>query len=324
MVLTMIHRNIIGQIGFLFILFLLFCMMILFCKRHFHKINLKSPITSLSVRIKTIFDSIKQSIRIVASILLIIIICVFLHKYYIDYRNEHRYDGYKRYQTFDEFQMKGVGEPTDTPFVYVKKVDSTKIFVYRSDFPKQRLEYNKIDDHWESTIKWKTISATDGDGKSHYKKVIDNRSKDKNIHTYYKFIFRDTIVEFFPLFCSGCGELMGQTLYIKTKELMTKVEMEKKDYIINDYSEVLRISRSFNNFRNTANEKDSDLGKCGYLTFNIAVTGDSLFYIHEGKYKGYIFSYHLNSLGLFGAPEFYDFTCLKRMNENHIETLYMP
>ena len=105
---------------------------------------------------------------------------------------------------------------------------------------------------------------------------------------------------------------------------MTKVEMEKKDYIINDYSEVLRISRSFNNFRNTANEKDSDLGKCGYLTFNIAVTGDSLFYIHEGKYKGYIFSYHLNSLGLFGAPEFYDFTCLKRMNENHIETLYMP
>lgn len=302
MVLTMIHRNIIGQIGFLFILFLLFCMMILFCKRHFHKINLKSPITSLSVRIKTIFDSIKQSIRIVASILLIIIICVFLHKYYIDYRNEHRYDGYKRYQTFDEFQMKGVGEPTDTPFVYVKTIDSTKILVYRSDFPKQRLEFNKINNHWESTIKWKWKTITDSVGENQYPREIDNQ--DKEADTYYKFLFSDTIVEFIHSTCSGCGETMSQRLYIKTKKQITLVELDNGNYINNDYFNVVRVARNYDTLRNIANERRFYFGKPGYLTFNTTVTEDSLFYIHEGKYEKLILSCHLNGLGLFGVPEF--------------------
>ena len=59
--------------------------------------------------------------------------------------------GYKRYRTFDEFSMSGVGTASDTPFVYVKKTPK-EIIVRISNNPDSAIVYTKKGKYWKNVI----------------------------------------------------------------------------------------------------------------------------------------------------------------------------
>ena len=64
---------------------------------------------------------------------------------------QNRLLGFEKFQTFNEFKMKGVGEVKDTPFVYVK-YDSLKISVIISNDIDSVIEYIKEGDYWRNII----------------------------------------------------------------------------------------------------------------------------------------------------------------------------
>lgn len=207
------------------------------------------------------------------------------------YQEQHRYDGYKRYQTFDEFQMKGVGEPTDTPFVYVKK-GVNKISVYRSDFPDVELKYIRNDDHWES------IAISDGSKLMKYDK--------HDVDTYYRFFFRDTILNYNPQRCATCGLFHDKYIVVQTKQgKYVEIILENDSQIQNNYQELVHCARCYRDYDNWANVKPDYL-KGGYHEGKIIQRNDTTIIEYDSLYyyNRFILLYMPNSLGLFGLqPE---------------------
>ena len=96
----------------------------------------------------------------------------------------------KKYQTFDEFTMRGIGTAKASPFVYVKEMGDSVYVV--SSYPKDSVRlYVKLDDNlWYNHMEynmWKKDS------------VAYKTKKWRVAKTYDRYIYNDTIVEF----CTG-------------------------------------------------------------------------------------------------------------------------
>ena len=62
--------------------------------------------------------------------------------------------GFKCYQTFNEYKMKGEGTPVNNPFVYVKRKNNI-IYVVISNNKQNVLRYIKIKEYWYNYLELK-------------------------------------------------------------------------------------------------------------------------------------------------------------------------
>lgn len=116
---------------------------------------------------------------------------------------------FEKYQTFDEFKMRGEGKPVKCPFVYVLQSDD-RTYVSVSDDTTKVRKYYKICDRWftcEEYDLWKKeYDLWKDDG-------IGARSRNENpARVYYRILGNDSILE---LRCSYVGDFVLNDLYIK-------------------------------------------------------------------------------------------------------------
>lgn len=100
----------------------------------------------------------------------------------------------KKYQTFDEFTMRGVGQVKDFPFVYVKE-SPNRIYVVSSCQKDSARLYEMIDGKlWYNHMEYNMWKKND---------VAYNDKKNCNARTYDRYFYNDTIVEIRTDFVEG-------------------------------------------------------------------------------------------------------------------------
>ena len=201
------------------------------------------------------------------------------------------FKGYQRYQTFNEFKMKGEGRPLRKPFVYVKR-RANRIDVVTSDnvaFPKHyiRTKENVWYQHLE--LEMYKINGP-----------ITKSGPDWPARTYDRVFCNDTILEYC---CTYIEETRFKTFYIKTpKSCVLMVLLHEKDFVdkTNIISEILKMKTMF------VHHKDILLKQRGQASFDkrliehydIKVTPKNYIYKGVDNKKEYLFE--RNSLGFYG------------------------
>lgn len=118
-------------------------------------------------------------------------------------RADIQLSSFKRYQTFNEFKMRGEGVPVHSPFVYVRS-SKDKFEVVVSDDTSHVFRYIRRDGVWynhEDMDLWKKNNP------------ITKSGEENPARSYDRIIFNDTILEYR---CCYYGEYKYKDFYIKT------------------------------------------------------------------------------------------------------------
>ncbi len=150
-------------------------------------------------------------------------------------------DGYVKYQTFNEYKLRGEGTKNIvSPYVYVKKTKNT-ISVIRSNRMKEVIEYVNKGDHW-----YRYIEIKHEPHKKNCKCLIYTEIREQ-------FVFNDTVVEYSYTFENHDKkrERGNEYIYIRTsdREIHVPVYLKIKNtkdpyksvkYIVDNYKKVLK------------------------------------------------------------------------------------
>lgn len=198
---------------------------------------------------------------------------------------------FRRYQTFDEFKMRGVGKPIQEPFVYVKS-EKDKITVVTSDDTTYVMTYHHIKDglwymHMDFDL-WK---------KNQYR-VKD--SKENSARSYDRICGNDSIVE---LEWDYEGISTSVTILLKSPTGCVRshcLHPSHYEEIEDSFKRLQRLIELFvkddDSLKNILNKK---LGREEYF---LQETDDEYWYIGK-KYK---LCFKKNSLGFFGIQPGFD------------------
>jgi hypothetical protein len=201
------------------------------------------------------------------------------------------FKGYQRYQTFNEFKMRGEGKPLRKPFVYVKRT-ANRIDVVPSDDPTSPKHYLRTKENvWYQHLELEMYKING---------PITKSSPDWPARTYDRVFCNDTILEYC---CIYIEETRFKTFYIKTpKSCVLMVLLHEKDFVdkTNIISEILKMKTMF------VHHKDILLKQRGQASFDkrliehydIKVTPKNYIYKGVDNKKEYLFE--RNSLGFYG------------------------
>lgn len=207
---------------------------------------------------------------------------------------EENISSYKKFQTFDEYKMKGVGKALHSPYVYVRKVDENTIHVKMSNNIDSTICYTKYGDTWINIIcddLWKSPYPCTKNGES-----IDG-GPPATIHSRY--IKNDTIIEVRTTIIENEE---SSVVFVKTKEEMftlSSLLLNKKEFSADSICMICKyyteagfrdLKKYFPNYRISRMKK--------------VLMKDSLKYVAiSGKYNQNkeVFAYKLNSLGEYGS-----------------------
>ena len=212
----------------------------------------------------------------------------------LDKQNNGKADSFKdyqRYQTFNEFKMRGEGKPLRKPFVYVKRT-ANRIDVVTSDnvaFPKHYIRTKENIWYQHLDLEMYKINGP-----------ITKSGPDWPARTYDRVLYNDTILEYS---CICIEETKFETFYIKTpKSCVMMVLLHEKDFVdkTNIISEILKMKTMF------VHHKDILLKQRGQASFDkrliehydIKVTPKNYIYKGVDNKKEYLFE--RNSLGFYG------------------------
>ena len=202
----------------------------------------------------------------------------------------------KRYQTFDEFKMCGVGKPVSSPFVYVMQ-DGDIIYVAASNDTADVKFYCKTGNKWydyEEYDLWNKDAAI-------------TKTADENMpRTYYRICGGDSILE---LRCSYMGDVVLKDLYIKTagecvwvthwpaKSMSSDVERDKSCF-----EELCRLVGLFNEGEGVLQSfiKREYKFKPGVNVYHYRLMEDDGHYVYECRSFNERLYFSKSSLKLFG------------------------
>lgn len=128
-------------------------------------------------------------------------------------KGEMSLDGFLHYQTFDEFNMEGVGLAVSEPYVCVQRIKDT-IVVVSSDTVQVR-SYVRYGKWWYNHLEF----DMDRKGELPLKGISPNPAR-----VYDRFMCKDTVVEYKTYFW---GNVAHRELYVKTKG---KCDVTPMDY----------------------------------------------------------------------------------------------
>lgn len=219
------------------------------------------------------------------------------------------FDDYSRFQTFDEFEMRGKGIAKDTPYVYVRQFDDT-IFVVTSNNPSKIIRYIKGDDYWFNEQSFDLHKASPS-----YRHAKDGS---RPARTYYRYLMRDTIVEYLRQFQRKKthlsdllflptnmydAALISHEVFIKTRTECVHVELEAENDKVDSINPLPDLRKIMSNLSNRVNLAELDhiinLEDHGFLRLNKHLQRDTLVW-HASTIKQQIYYKHpLNALGEF-------------------------
>ena len=201
------------------------------------------------------------------------------------------FKGYQRYQTFNEFKMRGEGKPLRKPFVYVKRT-ANRIDVVPSDDPTSPKHYVRTKENvWYQHLELEMYKING---------PITKSGPGWPARTYDRVFCNDTILEYY---CSYVGKYKGKGLYIKTRNNCVKLTLIP--YIdFNDpanlISDMLKMKEMYVHDRNKLLQQrghtNSDRRWVRY--YELRITPSSYVYHNAERKEDLIFN--RNSLGLWG------------------------
>ncbi len=212
---------------------------------------------------------------------------------------QNELDGYKKFQTFNEYTLKGEGEPTDTPFVFVKNLGS-KIFVIKSNKLDDIIEYQKID-----TNLWFSMKSFDMHKmKPKYK---FNQTEFGYPRTYYRLFLGDTIIEYLKQMWGADIPTTTNLLFIKTPHTCTEIGIDSICYqnIKELACKMLSLSHNYthlNNLQLVDNKIWYYKMKGWYISFDCIKNDSIVKYIAKRKNDNVCYNYHINSLHEYALP----------------------
>lgn len=204
-----------------------------------------------------------------------------------NYKSNVNLKDFKRFQSFDEFNMKGVGEPKYEPFVYHKKSNDT-IFVVNSNDTSNVLLYSKRGNYWCNTTFYNGNTQITKSGNELLKRI------------FYRICGSDTLIEYR---CSKWEKLLIKDLYLKTKSKCFWIRLIGKTDLCNHatiYDDMLKLVERYNK------EQDaffSEIGENRYdkrrlNSYQLRIDKDA--YIYQGINNKDVLFFQKTSLGLFG------------------------
>ena len=208
--------------------------------------------------------------------------------------------GYKKYQTFNEFKMRGEGVAVDTPFVYVKK-EGQKITTRISNNIDSAIVYVKEGKYWKNVIS----CAFENFGHPDLNCLcIDGP---ENPHEYIRYISNDTIMYLIYLLENPKKDIEHEISYIVfiTPEKIVEIFRDEDQKFI-PYKDDLNIILS--EIKSVQNRYD--LSKATYIddrekrisVYQISLYPDKMIMINP---KGDKITYRYKSLKLYGITPDY-------------------
>lgn len=152
---------------------------------------------------------------------------------------------YTKYQTFDEFSMKGTGVVSDTPFVYVLD-KGNEISVRTSDNVNNEYIYRRLanSNTWKSTVSFDPFGS----------ECFENSDVKENV--FHRFFFNDSIVEWQYTKCHSGDGIIANHIFIKTRKEIVLINLDLKNLFPNDgdlYSNVVNIARTYHEMTDLSN-----------------------------------------------------------------------
>lgn len=202
--------------------------------------------------------------------------------------------GYKCYQTFDEYKMCGVGTPVDTPFVYVRETPD-RIIVKLSTNPDESMVYVR-----EGTV-WEMDTMLDAE-----KMSPDYRFGQSELwpRRYTRYCGDGCIIELFQKYNPKKGDVEKRIIYVKNDTSCIQINVPDS-FPIHDYNDISRIVDSYQTLDNIVNEmirneKYDKYFDSGYILLKRKVSNDTLRYFVDSPKFEISYEYKLNSLKEFG------------------------
>ena len=207
---------------------------------------------------------------------------------------------FKRYQTFDEFKMKGVGKPVHEPFVFVK-TEKDIITVIVSDDTTNVITYHFRDGLWYNHMDfdlWKKDQA------------IIKSSKENWARSYDRICGNDTIVELRWYYLNN---YISNSIWIKTSKNCLRSHSLNAEYFTNK-DDIFDSLRKFAiEFMKKENMLKNNLNKpLGYKKYYLFENKDEYWYF--GAKDSLCFK--KTSLGFFGIQPGFDKFDRKRSSQD--------
>ncbi len=198
---------------------------------------------------------------------------------------------FTRYQTFDEFKMKGVGKPVYEPFVYVK-TEKKKVVVIVSDDTTNVMTYHLRDDGlWYMHIDFDLWKKDQNIVKS---------SKENLARSYDRICGNDTIVELRWYYMNN---YTSKCFWLKTSKDCIRSQSLHKDYFSNKDEIYASLRKFTNEFLKEENGLKNNTNKpLRYKRYSLYENIDGYWYFGE---KDSLF-FKKNSLGFFGIQPGFD------------------
>lgn len=213
----------------------------------------------------------------------------------------------QRYQTFDEYTMKGEHEVVDTPYVFVDETD-TNIIIKRSDSDKNII-YQRMPTYFYNKQSFEMDKLT-----THGANIDKNATFTPSI--YHRYIYHDTIFEYAE-FYSSISSVSERTIYVKTKHNCTYIAI-KGNFINNpnkdSFKDVLKLYRD-------------NLQQGNFSVYSKEQKYDSMFYISINNNYIKRYGYKLNALGEYCIPpglgQFWKNNSIQKRNGQMFQDAYL-
>lgn len=198
---------------------------------------------------------------------------------------------FNKWQTFNEFKMRGMGKTLLSPFVYVKRTKDS-IVVINSEQKEDIRTYYKVDNKWYNYLvlePWK-------------KQVISTKSStEEPARDYYRICGNDTILE---LKCNYIRDIVLYEFYIKTRQTCVMIVpiygIDFCDHNKDIYNQMLHFLYFYRNNRSLflSQHGKSIYDRRKIYTYKLYSYKNKLLYKCLEKENTLYFSH--TSLGLFG------------------------
>ncbi len=209
--------------------------------------------------------------------------------------------GYRTYQTFDEYKMCGIGNPVDTPFVFVRETNDS-IIVKLSSNPDESMVYVR-----EGTV-WEMDTMLDAEKLSpsyhfHQDEYWPRR--------YTRYCGDGHIIELLQEYDPDNGDIFRRIIYVKNDTACIQINVPPS-ITLRKYSDILKLVNSYTTLDDIVYDmiKKGDFDKYhdyGFITLRKKIENDTLQYFVDDIKFEISYKYKLNSLKEFGIqPGLYE------------------
>lgn len=196
---------------------------------------------------------------------------------------------FKKYQTFDEFDMKGVGIPLKDPYVLVRTMKDTIVVVSSNKSDSCRIYIRRGNGVWHSRMEYELWK---GKGYALLKEPWDRAAR-----VYDRYFYNDTIYECCNSFCDTYSDFR---FYIKAKDRVTEFWTEGDSRIFrNPTSDVRRLlNEAFSCIPKQSTVLNLLGRKVRFRQYTISEDNQKVYYQYSNKAIGYEF--YRKAYGLWG------------------------